>query len=198
LGLGYQRAYRIKWERRDFSVLGASLGSPCLAGSWEEKQTAHVLSRSGCVGGTRGGRRFCQYWREAIDGLVAGISDEVGYVRNSSISIGDSQCLDVFFDEEASPTDAIWRNSNKWGELPPVILPDLDSIQKKFSEMKIDLKFLGLSEKMLTYKLEPKENLTCGSAGTVYRNHLEKLVREKFPSFSLKDASPVAVYGERT
>lgn len=197
LGLSYQKAKSLTWEKSDFTIFGNKLGSSCFMGSWEQKPSAHVLSRQGCEHGKNIGRRYCQYWREAIDGLVTGISDEVGFVRNSSISVSDEKCIDVFYDEESSPTDAIWSNSNRWGVLPEDIRGDLKNIEDKFSRMKIDLKFLGLSEKTLLYKLEPKENLTCGSAGTIYRTHLEELVKEKFPHFLLKDASPVAVYGER-
>lgn len=198
LGISYQKLYQLTWEKKDFTVFLKKLGSPCLLGDWDEKNTAHVLSRNGCNQGKLSGSRYCQYWREAIDGLVVGISDDVGFVRNSSIAAGDETCIDVFFDEEANPTDAIWNNSDKWGVLPEEIKLELSKIEQKFLEMKIDLKFLGLSEKNLTYKLEPKENLTCGTAGNLYRSHLEKLVKEKFPLLNLKDASPVAVYGERT
>ncbi len=197
LGLSYQKAKSLTWEKNDFATFAAELGSPCLMGVWRQKTSAHILSRDGCSGGTSMGQRYCRYWREAIDGFVVGISDAVGFVRNSSANFGDDKCVDVFFDEELSPTDAIWENPNKWGALPKNIKEDLDLIQIKFSEMKVDLKFLGLSEGNLLYKLEPKENLTCGSAGNIYRTYLEKLVKEKFPLYNLKDASPVAVYGER-
>ncbi len=197
LGVSYQKAKNLTWEKSDFTDFAKDLGSPCLNGIWQKKPTAYVLRRSGCSIGKAAGPRYCQYWREAIDGLVVGISDDVGFVRNSSLSVGDESCVDVFFDEEASPTDAIWNNENKWGVLPEDLKGDLELIQQKFNDMKIDLKFLGLSERNLLYKLEPKENLTCGSAGNIYRSHLEKLVKEKFPHYNLKDASPVAVYGER-
>ncbi len=197
LGRSYQKANSIVWEKDDFTKFAGHLGSPCLTGTWVKKDSAHVLSRKGCGEGLKFGRRYCQYWREAIDGLVLGISDEVGFVRNSSISVEDGDCTDVFFDDESSPTGAIWSNANKWGALPESLKEDLVNIEQKFIEMKIDLKFLGLSEKNLLYKLEPEENLTCGSAGTIYRSHLEKIVKEKFPLLTLKDASPVAVYGER-
>ncbi|NJM09467.1 MAG: hypothetical protein HC883_00770 [Bdellovibrionaceae bacterium] len=197
LGLSYQKANNLTWEKSDFSAFAKDLGSPCLGGVWDKKTSAHVLSRGGCGSGKSAGQRFCQYWREAIDGLVIGISDDVGFVRNSSVGVGDDSCVDVFYDDESIPTDAIWDNANKWGALPNEIRGELELIELKFGEMKIDLKFLGLSERNLLYKLEPKENLTCGSAGSIYRSHLEKLIKEKFPRYGLKDASPVAVYGER-
>lgn len=197
LGMSYQKANNLAWEKSDFTIFAKHLGSPCLMGTWEEKTSSQVLRRDGCKSGKSAGSRYCQYWREAIDGLAVGISDDVGFVRNSSVGVGDNACVDVFFDEESSPTDAIWNNPNKWGVIPEEITGHLELIRLKFSEMKIDLKFLGLSERNLLYKLEPKENLTCGSAGTMYRGHLEKLVKEKFPHYKLKDASPVAVYGER-
>lgn len=196
LGLSYQKAKNLSWERIEFINYAKSLGSPCLNGEWEQRSTASVLTRKGCKEGIQLGHRYCQYWREAIDGLVIGLSEDIGFVRNNTVTIEDDLCVDIFYDDESIPTDAIWNNSNKWGQLPPAIQSDLATIEQKFNEMKVDLKFLGLSEKTLYYKLEPKENLTCGTAGNIYRNHLEGLIKEKFPLIKLKDASPVAVYGE--
>lgn len=197
LGISYQKAKNFVWERDDFVLFLQELGSPCLQGSWERRPTAAVLSRHGCESGRTLGQRSCQYWREAIDGLVMGISDEVGFARNQSICTQHDDCVDVFYEEEASLTDAIWGNTNRWGLLPDSVKSDLAAIEKKYRELKIDLKFLGIKEKDLFYKLEPKENLTCGSAGTIYRLKLEELVKDKFPDLTLKDASPIAVYGER-
>lgn len=197
LGLGYQRANQLTWERDEFVQYLPSLGSPCAKGAWLKKEKASVLVRGGCINGTRLGTRYCQYWREAFDGLVLGLSEDVGYVRHSSIGAGDARCEDIIYDDEASPTDAIWTNPYRWGELPVDMRSDLHEIEKRFDDLKIDLKFLGVAEQNLFYKLEPKENLTCGSAGTIYRSHLEKIVKEKFPNLRLKDASPVAVYGEK-
>lgn len=196
LGQSYQKNYKIAWERSDFVEHLTKMNSPCLKGRWSEKEKANVLTRKSCEG-AKFGSRYCQYWREAIDGLVLGLSDEVGYVRHCSVNSGDSDCVDIFFQDEVIPTDAIWSNQHRWGRLPKDMQSDLQEIEKKFQDLEIDLKFLGLAEKNLFYKLEPKKNLTCGTAGTLYRNRLEKIVSEKFPLVQLKDASPVAVYGEK-
>lgn len=197
LGQGYQRSYGISWELIDFSTYLTGLGSPCLKGNWSASSSSVSLIRSGCGAGNDGGLRFCQYWREATDGLTLGLSDSTGYARHGCMNAGDKSCIDVFYQDELVPTDAIWKSQYKWGVLPEEMRPDLELIEKKFSGLKIDLKFLGVSENNLFYKLEPKENLTCGSAGTIYRNHLEKMIENKFPSIRLRDASPVAVYGEK-
>lgn len=198
LGLSYQKKLDIVWERVDFARHFASLGSPCAQGEWDIRSTSNVLTRKGCVGGRQFGARYCQYWREAIDGLVSGLGDDTGYMRHSCISVNDEVCVDVFYQEESIPTDAIWRNEMRWGPLPAELKEKLLHLEKKFERMKVGLSFLGLSEKNLFYKLEPKENLTCGTSGTIYRGLLEKWIEENAPYLQLKDASPVAVYGEKT
>lgn len=200
LGNGYQKNYNLVWERSDFVKHISSLGSSCLAGDWTVKTNADSLKRPGCQDGRKYGAKVCQYWREAIDGLVLGLSDDVGYVRYSSIATTKDEnfCEDIFYQEEKHLTDAIWDNKNKWGPLPESITTELSEIEKKFQSYKINLKFLGLAEQQLYYKLEPQENLTCGTAGTLYRSRLEKIIGKKFPTIRLKDASPVAVYGEKT
>ncbi len=198
LGLGYQKQYNLAWERTDFSRHLQRLGSPCLNGDWENRISANVLTRLGCDQGRQIGSRYCQYWREAIDGLVAGLGDDTGYMRHSSVVVGDQNCTDVFYQDEVVPTDALWSNEMRWGPLSIEMKEKLATIEKKFERMKVSLSFLGLSEKNLFYKLEAKENLTCGTSGAIYRGLLEKWVENNFPSFRLKDASPVAVYGEKT
>lgn len=197
LGRSYQKSHQVAWELSDFEIFAPRLGGPCLKGLWEDRPTAKVLVRAGCPSGSEGGPRVCQYWREAIDGLTVGISDDVGFVRHECLPSGNESCLDVFFQDEVSPTDAIWSNSHKWGTIPGSMQADLDAIQRRFHAMKIDLTFLGLVEKEIIYKLEPREKLTCGTEGASYRTHLAELVKLKFPHLKLKDASPVAVYGER-
>lgn len=192
----YQRTFQTSWEPSDFPLFISQLGSLCLGGEWSVTPSSASLVRSGCVGKKRG-LRHCQYWREAIDGLTLGISDETGYVRHGCINAGDAACIDVFYEDEVSLTDAIWSNVHKWGVLPQNMRPDLELIERKFSELRVELKFLGISESNLFYKLEPKESLTCGTAGTIYRTRLEKIIQEKFPSVHLRDASPIAVYGEK-
>lgn len=198
LGKSYQKSLQVVWEASDFVEHLQKLGSPCFQGTWQTKQNSVSLARAGCAGGQAAGSRFCQYWREALDGLVMGISDHERYMRHSSIGSGDHLCVDVIYQDEEISASVIWDNQMRWGPLPEPIQPELQKIKEKFLNMKIDLSFLGISEMNLYYKMESKENLTCGTSGTLFRGMLEKAVQKKFPQYVLKDASPVAVYGEKT
>ncbi|MCC6278906.1 MAG: hypothetical protein IT289_13415 [Oligoflexia bacterium] len=197
LGNSYQKSIGLTWERSDFVLYLSQLGSPCLSGSWSGSAKADSLKRKGCSSGVCHGQRYCQYWREAVDGLVLGLSVDVGFARHASVNAGDSFCEDVIYQDEASLSDAIWENRSRWGSLPNNMRDDLDSITQKLSRQNIDLRFLGVAEGNLFYKLEPKKNLTCGSAGALYRSQIEFMVKQKFPQIKLRDASPVAVYGEK-
>jgi len=197
LGMGYQKKYSIVWERSDISIYFQNLGSPCLMGGWDLRKTANVLTRFGCQDGKLYGGRVCLYWREAIDGLVLGLSEDVGFVRHASFNSGGDNCVDIFYQEEKNLTDAIWSSPYRWGKISKDMLETLLVIENKFLEYKIKLKFLGQTEQNLFYKMESKENLICGATGSIYRNILESSVKDKFPAVQLQDASPVAVYGER-
>lgn len=198
LGLSYKKAHQIYWEMGDFVQHLRKMGAPCLRGSWNSNEQSVSLVREGCSDGKQFGARYCQYWREALDGLVLGIGEDLGFVRYSSVNSGESRCEDVIFDDEFSQTDGIWKSQYRWGGIPEDIRTVLNPIEDSFRKMKLELTFLGLSEKNLFYKMESSENLTCGGAGSLYRSRLTRLVGEHFPDFKLRDASPLAVYGERS
>lgn len=198
LGQSYQKNFGLMWEQEDFINHLSQLGSPCFSGAWERRASASVLIRSGCSQGRELGTRVCQYWREAADGLVIGLSEGDRFVRHCSVESGDATCVDVIYQDEATPSDAIWESENRWGPLPQELNSTLKIIEENFDKLKVDLSFLGISEKNLFYKLEPRENLTCGSSGTIFRTLLQEKVKKVMPDLHLRDASPVAVYGERT
>jgi hypothetical protein len=175
------------------------LNSPCLKGQWQSNNTSASLKRSGCEAGKKNGARYCQYWREAVDGLVMGLCETERYARHSCLSVGDSECVDVFYTESTEGSNqAIWNNQLRWGPIPIEKKDGLTKIEDVFQKMNVTLKVLGMSEKKLFYKMESKGTLSCGSNGTFVRNYLEKLVHEIWPDVELTDASPLAVYGEKT
>lgn len=197
LGVSFQKAHHLVWDLADIQQHFGQLNSPCLQGAWSEAKAAKTLRRSGCRDGASHGGRFCQYWREAIDGLVAGLCDEEHFVRHECINAGNEQCVDVFYEESKSISDERWNNQNRWGTIPQDKRESLVQIEEKFKSMKVDLQFLGSLEGRLFYKMTSKENLACGSGGGVLRTYMEKHVREVWAGIELQDASPVAVYGEK-
>lgn len=197
LGRGYQRAFGIAWERQDFVRYLEQMGTPCAQGEWTHLTNASVLKRSGCDQGKLLGPRCCQYWREAFDGLVLGLSDTEHFVRHRSLPIGDSECVDLVYSAEAESQMSI-QKENKWGPIPEEYVRELAETQKKFDRMGADVEFLGVRENTLFYKLAGKAHQTCGSGESIFRVSLERHIKEIFPRMILQTANPIAVYGEKS
>lgn len=198
LGRSYQKAFGITWERQDFVRYLAELDSPCGKGNWSEFIDASSLVRSGCTGGKTHGSRFCRYWREAFDGLVTGLSEKERFVRHQSIMAGDAECLDIIYTECADTSTTVWENQNKWGLIPREIVSDLSKVEQKFRQMGAEIKFLGVRERILYYRIDSIGGKTCGGGISVVRTFLEKTLKDLFPEFTPQDASPVAVYGDKS
>ena len=202
LGMSYVKRHRLVWDLTDVKKNFSRLGSPCLQGDWElrlqnDQANVAVLRRDGCASGASHGAHACQYWREAIDGLVMGLCESERFARHESVTSGDSSCVDVFYVDEVTPTDSLWQNPHRWGPIADDMKGPLKEIEESFARMKVQLQFLGISENQLFYKLEAKENQTCGTTGDIYRTHLTQSLHKVFPHLQLKDASPLAVYGEK-
>lgn len=198
LGRSYQKAFGLSWERQDFVRYLSDLDSPCGKGSWSEFIDASSWVRTGCHGGKAYGSRFCQYWREAFDGLVMGLSENERFVRHQSIMAGDAECLDIIYTESTDTSTSVWENQNKWGRIPHEIASDLSMVEQKFRHMHAEIKFLGVRERILYYRVESIGGKSCGGGISVIRAFLEKTLKEMFPDLTSQDASPVAVYGGKS
>ncbi len=198
LGKGYQKAYGVSWDRQDFVLYLGQMGTPCGQGAWSQLQSASALIRQGCDSGKKYGSRYCQYWREAFDGLVLGLSDTEYFARHRSLPVGDEECVDLVYDGEGEHVQSSIQKESKWGPIPEEYAQKLSETQLKFDRMGADVEFLGVSENKLFYKLSGKDNQTCGSGETIFRSSLERHIKEILPRLVLQTANPVAVYGEKS
>lgn len=71
LGEGFRRHHRMDLPLDDLAVVLPLLGAPCASRSWRrtDKEPALVGARPGCPAALVH-PRACDYWREAIGGLV--------------------------------------------------------------------------------------------------------------------------------
>lgn len=198
LGRSYQKAFGLSWERQDFVRHLADLDSPCGKGNWSDFVDASSLVRAGCSGGKTFGSRFCQYWREAFDGLVTGLSEKERFVRHHSVMVGDSECLDVIYTENIAVSAELWKNHNKWGAIPSEIVTNLLKVEQKFRQMSAEITFLGIREKTLFYRIDSISGKTCGGGFSFVRAYLEKTLKEQFLDLAFKDVSPVSVFGDKS
>lgn len=162
LGSGYARVHGGPVPLHALPALLARLGAPCASGAlqWRDDEAAFTLSRGPCCAGATADR--CDAWREAIDGLVVGLTDGARLARFESAGHGDARCTDFVYENPQSPA--------RFGPLDDALGAAELALRER--AQKLDpgarLRFLGVAENVLAYELEPS---TARALGT-----LEQLV----------------------
>lgn len=188
------RYLRLTWEINDIVDALALVKNPCMLGDWVKTPTGMKLIRRGCEQEKSLRYYLCDYWREAIDGLVMGIGQTERYARHSSVRHGDSLCIDVFYDDSLD----IHGKQSKFAEVPENVALGLKPLCEHLDKQNISLTLKGISEGVLFFELVSRDQPLCGSSNRSVQLLLKKEVQTKFPGLELKDASPLAVYGEGT
>jgi len=204
LGLSLSRFFRIQWESADFGELLPWSGVPCFQFDWVSRSSgenpggAHVATRPGCEAGRAAGAIACDFWREALDGLVMGLGDEARFARHRSVGHGDAECLDIVFEERSSGVRAprgARDGATRFGTVDPEVHAALAGAIEKFRAMKVKLRLEGVSEGVLYYQLDADEGVLCGAGGALLHQSLEREAARAVPHLKLKDTAPIAVYG---
>lgn len=163
-----------------------ALGLPCLQGRWEaiEEEPGFRLERPPCRSGA--GAAFCDHAREAIDGLVLGMTDGVRHARHESAGHGSARCVDVLY---ADP-----QSSLRHGPVPPEHGPALALVQEQVARFKrgASLKILGVREGELHYELsDPAARRDgCGGCGDLLPRFAESALRSHLPTLHPRELSP--------
>lgn len=181
LGDGFVRFHRHRVTLDELPELLATLDSPCLTGvRWEAVPDEPTLKgtrppcRAGCDAAT------CDAWREAIDGLVLGLTGDGRHTRTASAGHGQATCVDVI------SCDA--ESAHRCGELPDEVVPVLESVQRFVRRFEgADVRFLGVSEGVLLYQLDVRG---CGDTRSAARAHVEATLAKKLPHLGLRELSP--------
>lgn len=203
LGLGATRYFGVTWEISDIVELLPFASSPCFSQVWRECDQVQVLRRAGCGVFGQLGRFGCDYWREAVDGLVMGVGDGERFSRHSSLGHGDVECVDVLYVENPLPEFAvsdrgkrgIQRSGRKFGRLPDELLQRLEPIRKRYESTGLRLALEGLSEGTLFYRLESGDGSICGAGGKLLHESFAREVSRVSPALRIKDVGPLAVLG---
>lgn len=191
LALSLSKRFGITFEPADFQNLLVASGIPCAQGTWSSRSNARVLVRKGCGFCRSAGAGVCDYWREAMDGLVMGLGDKERFARHASVRHGDGECIDVFFTESESGG----LDSNAWGPIPEHMALDLFEAAAYFQhENGVPMELKGYREGVLYYALGASTDPLCGTAGLLISKFIG-MVREKYPGLAFMDATPQAVLG---
>lgn len=191
LALSLSKRLGVTFEPADFQSLLSGSPIPCFRGVWSPRNNARILGRSGCGFCVEAGAFACDYWREALDGLVMGLGETERLARHASVRHGDSECIDVLFTEAREGQ----AGSLAWGPLPEHMALDLFEMAAYFQRQKgIPIELKGFREGVLYFAFGASTDPLCGTAGLL-SHYFHELIRGKFPGLSLKDVTPQAVLG---
>lgn len=192
LALSLSRHLGLSFEAGDFRMLLESSSVPCTQGTWETRFNSVVLSRPGCGACPASGARACDFWREALDGLVVGLGETERLARHACVRHGDAQCVDVIFAETPSRKG----QSLAWGPLPDGMREELEMATKAFGDGRnVTIELKGLNEGVLHYEMKNRDpNPACWDSGILtvaFRN----LIQGRHPGLEVREISPRPVLG---
>lgn len=193
LALSLAKRLGVTFEVQDFHGLLESSGIPCFQGRWSQRPMARILGRKGCGFCVEAGPKACDYWREAVDGLVMGLGEKERMARHACVRHGDHACIDVFYTEATGGEG----EDLAWGPVPEHMALDLFEATAYFQlkhKVTIDLK--GFREGVLYFGFNSSTDALCGTSNLLTQRFRD-MVREKYPGLSLKDVTPQAVLGEQ-
>jgi hypothetical protein len=185
LGQGFRRFYRADLTLSDLVRVLPELGSPCLAAAWTHlpEATAYRSDRAPCAAASAHARA-CDYWREAVNGLVLGLTSGVHHARHESAGNGGTRCVDVLYVHPQSPA--------RFAPIPDQISGGLAALCRTacIFDSSAEIEFLGLGENVLYYTV--RSNRT--DVGLDLTSVIQRGVKRRFPWLTARDASPRAVF----
>lgn len=161
---------------------GAELA--CLEGAWQREDDELRLERMGCRSGAEVDRIFCDFCREAIDGLVSGLSDDLRFARRGSRGHGGERCEDLFF--AAAGRDA------RLAPVPEPVAEHLARPLDRLAQLGVSFELVGLAENAVHVVAGDPRSAACGPS-KLYFDLLAEHLAKRFPDLVLVDATPRAV-----
>lgn len=187
LGLKVIAPLDVVLEPTDIVRLLQASPHPCLSGTWTSADDGQTifLRRHGC--GNPDAPARCDYWREAMDGLVMGLGDDARYARHRSQGHGDDACVDVWFEGASSP--------RRWGPVPGALLQLLEQTRAQLADSGVQLTLQGFSEGTLYYQLRSSLGPACGPGGVLLRGLVKRALDSYAPGLALVETTPQGVLG---
>ncbi len=191
LAVSFSKFMGLSFELLDFQELLSQSEIPCAQGEWETRKKARILTRKGCNFCTQAGANACDYWREALDGLVMGLGEHERIARHASVRHGDAACVDVFYFD----ADGRKETSLAWGPLPEHMATELKLICDNFADkMKTSVLLKGLSEGVLYFEFKSATDMLC-SGGQLLTSTFLRKIQKRYPGLMVQEVTPRAVIG---
>jgi hypothetical protein len=166
------------------AALLAGSGIPCVAAGAEPLAAGCRFRREGCADLVRAGTRACDHYREAIDGLVCGLSEKLLHARVASRGHGGLACEDRLV--------PAGERAARFAPVPEAVREHLAGPLGRLVAQGSAITLLGLEENRLVVRCEGGRSTACGPARLLL-DLLASHLAARFPDLELVDATPRAV-----
>jgi hypothetical protein len=183
LGHSTLRYFALLWDEDDVHDVLSVAEAPCLQGQWTMEGRGFAVERGGCETAQRCGALYCDYWNEAIDGLLMGLGDQVRHHRRRSAGHGDELCRDVF--------SARTQRESAYGPLPDHLASFFHKLERRFAPDHFQVKFVGYAAGVMYYEAVTRGG---GCSQKIWRTLLQSAVAKVHPTLRLQDISPTSVF----
>jgi hypothetical protein len=187
LGTSFAQYHRVELPLGDLPATLPHLGVPCLAGRYRpcEGEAAYFIERGGCPAAELG-KGVCDWWREAIEGLVLGITGGIFYTRHASAGRGGGVCVGVLYVDPESPL--------RFGAIPEAMREATESVRRtaRAFHTSLDVEFLGMNEGVLFYR---NRRRGCGDTSLNVQSLVERGIHRHFPGVELREVTERSVLG---
>lgn len=175
LGRGFRTFHRVDLTVPDLVSALPRLGAPCLDGGIRQEGTAALSGRPACA---QAGPAVCALWREAIGGLVSGLSSSVRHTRLRSASPDCADLVHVAFDEPF-----------RYAPVPEDLRPALDLAVGRVQQAVpgAEVHFLGLVDGALAVRTASPSS---GSCAVRLDDLVAARVRQVLPDVAVRNATP--------
>lgn len=188
LGHSALRYFALLWDTDDVREVLAQADVPCLQGQWRHDGPQVVVERHGCSMPQQCGTLGCDYWQEAMDGLLMGLGDAVRHTRHRSAGHGDACCRDVFHSHSAAGT----QERAAYGPVPEHLGAFLRNLTPQCVPAHVQVTFVGYAAGVVYYQATAP-GMGCGSQ--LWPTILQRAVAKTYPTLRLQDLAPSAVLG---
>lgn len=190
LGESIRWHFGAEWEISDFYDVISKLDFQCFKGSWKTINEGVVLERAGCDAERHCGSYACDYFKEAMEGLVLGVSNEVTFARHESRGHGSQDCKDLFLNCNADELT--------FAPLTKELIAILEVVNGRMTGEGVEVTSPGQAEGVLYYSWRIHRGESCRDVSSLVEKALTLALTESLVETKIKDITPRAIIGPGT